>query len=95
MVVKHVLDTTDGTSLASDPQYKQLADRFGPSTSTAFVDLTAIRELAEKSMASGDSSARARYETDVKPFLVPFQTLFSSSSTSSDMSTSTIIVTVK
>ena len=36
-----------------------------------------------------------RLVTDVKPFLAPFQTLFSSSSTSSDMSTSTIIVTVK
>jgi hypothetical protein len=93
--VKHVLDTTDATSLASDAQYKQLADRAGPGISSAFVDITAIRGLGEKWIASGDASALAKYESDVKPFLVPFDALFMSSSTGSDLTSTTVIITVK
>jgi hypothetical protein len=89
--VKHVLDTTEATSLASDPQYKRLADRAGPGTASAFVDIAAVRGLAEKAMAGGDP----KYETDVKPFLVPFDALYASSSTSSDLNKSTVIITVK
>ena len=93
--VKHVLDTTDATSLASDPQYKRLADRVGPGTRSAFVDIAAIRGLAEKWIASGDPAALTKYETDVKPFLVPFDALFASNSTGSGLTTSTVIITVK
>ncbi len=93
--VKHVLDTTDATSLASDPQYKRLADRVGPGTSSAFVDLAAIRGIAEKWIASGDPAALTKYDTDVKPFLVPFDALFASNSTGSGLTTSTVIITVK
>ena len=93
--VKHVLDTTDATSLASDSQYKQLADRAGAGTSSAFVDIAAIRGLAEKWIASGDPSGLSKYETDVKPFLVPFDALYGSNAISSDLTKSTFIITVK
>ena len=93
--VKHVLDTTEATSLASDPQYKRLADQAGPGTASAFVDLAAVRGLAEKAMAAGNPSGVATYETDAKPFLVPFDALYASNSTSSDLNKSTVIITVK
>ena len=93
--VKHVLDTTEATSLASDPQYKRLADRVGPGTASAFVDIAAVRGLAEKAMAGGDPSGVTKYETDVKPFLIPFDALYASNSTSSDLNKSTVIITVK
>jgi hypothetical protein len=91
--VKHVLDTTEATSLASDPQYKRLADRVGPGTASAFVDIAAVRGLAERAMAGGQSGSK--YETDVKPFLIPFDALYASNSTSSDLNKSTVIITVK
>jgi hypothetical protein len=93
--VKHVLDTTKATSLASDDQYKQLADRVGAGTGTSFVDITAIRGMLEKAMATGDAAAKAKYETDVKPFLLPFDALYASSSNQGDLTSSTVIITVK
>src|SRR4029079_3650036 len=52
--VKHVLDTTTGTSLASNDDYKKLVDRVGPTTGTVFVDITAIREAIEKVVSAND-----------------------------------------
>ena len=93
--VKAVLDTTKATSLASDPQYKTLADRAGAGTSSAFVDITAIRGLVEKGMVSADPAGKAKYESDVKPFLVPFDALFASNSTGGDLTESVVYITVK
>ncbi len=93
--VKNVIDTTKATSLASDPQYKSLADRVGPGTSSAFADITAIRGLLEGAMSGADAKERAKYETDVKPFLLPFDAMYASGATSGDLSTSTVIITVK
>jgi hypothetical protein len=93
--VKHVLDTTKDTSLASDPQYKQAADRAGAGTGTAFVDITGLRGMIEKAIATADPSALAKYETDVKPYLLPFDAMFASSSTNGDLTSSTVIITVK
>ena len=93
--VKHVLDTTEATSLASDPQYKRLADQAGPGTASAFVDLAAVRGLAEKAMAAGNPSGVATYETDAKPFLVPFDAFVGSSSVAGDLDHSLDIITVK
>ena len=93
--VKHVLDTTKATSLASDDQYKQLADRVGAGTGMSFVDITAIRGMLEKAMATGDAAAKAKYETDVKPFLLPFDALYASSSNQGNLTSSTVIITVK
>lgn len=93
--VKHVLDTTKETLLASDDQYKELADRAGAGTGTTFVDITAIREMLEKQIASFNPSPLSRYETDVKPFLLPFDALYASSSNEGDLTSSTVIITVK
>ena len=93
--VKGVLDTTTSTSLARDPQYADLARRVGPGTSSAFLDITAIRGLVEKGMAEADPSDRQKYETDVKPFLAPFDALFAAGSIDGDLGSSTVIISVK
>ena len=93
--VKHVLDTTNATSLASDQQFKDAAGRTGPGTGATFVDITAIRLLIEKAMADADPSSLARYEADVKPFLVPFDALFASSSVDGELTDSSVTITVK
>jgi hypothetical protein len=92
--VKHVLDTTASTSLASSDDYKKLVDRVGPSTGSVFVDIQAIREISEKWAASAASPDYDKYKTDVKPFLDPFDALMLSGSVSGDLTKSTIIITV-
>jgi hypothetical protein len=93
--VKHVLDTTEGTSLANDPQYKDLAGRVGVGTGQTFVDITAIRTLIEKAAAGEDAAQRQKYETDVKPFLAPFDAMMASATFKDDLGRSTVIITVK
>jgi len=93
--VTRVLDTTEGTSLANDPQYKDLAGRVGAGTGQTFVDITAIRTLIEKAAAAGDAAQRQHYETDVKPFLAPFDAMLASGTFKDDLGRSTVIITVK
>jgi hypothetical protein len=95
--VKGVIDTTKDTSLASNDRYTSLADRAGSGTGATWVDITAIRGLVEKAaVGSGaDPAALAKYQTDIKPFLAPFDALYASSSTGSDLDRSVIYVTVK
>jgi hypothetical protein len=95
--VKHVLDTTNATSLESSDRYKKLADRAGTGASTTFVDVTAIRELIEKAAAGGTAGAAAlaKYQTDVKPFLEPFDALVASGSVNGDMTRTRVFITVK
>ena len=94
--VKHILDTTKDTSLASVDRYKKLADRAGAGTGSTFIDISAIRGLIEK--AAGDAagaSAMTKYTSDVKPFLEPFDALYASGTTGSDVTRSTVFITVK
>jgi Protein of unknown function (DUF3352). len=93
--VKHVLDTTAATSIASTDRYKTLSGRIGNGTGVAFVDIAAIRGLIESALAGADPSAVAGYEQDVKPYLAPFDALIASGSVKGDVSSSRIIVTVK
>jgi hypothetical protein len=93
--VKHVLDTTPGTSLAKDPQYADLAAKVGPGTGSSFVDITAVRGMLEQAMAEDDPASMKDYETEVKPFLVPFDAMFASGSVDGDLADSIVIVSVK
>jgi Protein of unknown function (DUF3352) len=68
--VKAVLDTQAGASLATDGRFKAATDRAGTSNrGLAYVDVAAVRELFES--LAPDSSMRATYERDYKPYLVP------------------------
>jgi len=94
--VKQVLDTTKATSLASSERYVKLAQRAGTGTGTTYVDISAVRELVEKAaIGVADPIAIARYEKDLKPFLIPFDAMIASGSVSGDLSRSVVIVTVK
>jgi len=93
--VKHVLDTTQATSIASNERYKALAGRIGQGTGSTFVDLTAIRESIEALMVGTDAVDLADYEENIKPFLAPFDALVGSNSVDGDITRSTYIVTVK
>lgn len=93
--VKHILDTNDSNSLANDPQYKDLAGRVGAGTGQSFVDITAIRQLFEKAMVSAEPAAMKNYESDVKPFVEPFDAMFASGTYQGDLGRSTVIISVK
>jgi hypothetical protein len=95
--VKSIIDTTKDTSLASNSRYSSLADRAGTGTGSTWVDITAIRGLIEKAAAGAgaDATAITKYQSDIKPFLAPFDAIYASSSTSSDLNRSVIYVTVK
>jgi hypothetical protein len=95
--VKAVLDTTPSTSLASNETYKTLADRAGTGTGGAYVDLEAVRGLIEKAAVDGkaDAAELKKYETDIKPFLVPFDAMFAAGSIDGDLTRSVIYITVK
>jgi hypothetical protein len=93
--VKHVLDTTSATSLASSDQYKSVMDRVGTGTGSLFVDIAAIRGLAEGFMTNLDAAALKGYESDIKPFLAPLDALGASSSVEGDTTSSKVVITVK
>ncbi len=93
--VKHILDTTEASSLASNARYKGLLDRVGTGTGSTFVDIAAIRALVETHLKGADAAELKRYETDVKPFLTPIDALVASGSVGGDLTTTTVIVTVK
>lgn len=69
--VKHVVDTEAGSSLGSSATYQRaIAAAGGDGISDVFVDVTGLR-LAVESMIPADE--KAAYETEIQPFLVPFE----------------------
>jgi hypothetical protein len=44
---------------------------------------------------SGDAAALKEYETNVKPYLAPFDALIASNSVGGDLTRSTIVITVQ
>ena len=93
--VKSVLDTTVATSIGANDRYKTLVARVGQGAGIGFLDVTGVRELIESHLVDADAGARAEYETEIKPFLVPFDALVASSSVKDDIYHSRLIVTVK
>lgn len=90
--VKSVLDTTAGTSLASNARFSALVDRVGDHAGLGYLDLTGIREMIE---AAVPAAQRGRYDTDVKPYLVPFDALVAATRTGGDVDSGRLIVTIK
>ncbi|MGZ8513424.1 MAG: DUF3352 domain-containing protein [Candidatus Limnocylindrales bacterium] len=93
--VKHILDTTASTSVASTDRYKALAGRVGNGTGVTYVDVAAIRASIESAMASLDPTAAARYDQELKPFLAPFDALIGINSVKDHVAGSKFIITVK
>ncbi len=92
--VKAVLDTKSGSSLADQPGYQRAIDLAGSSAaSQGYIDLTAVRTAVE-SMAAGSSDLKA-YDSDLKPFLEPFQSIAWSQSSDGNLSTGRIVLVLK
>jgi hypothetical protein len=69
--VKHVVDTSANSSLATTETYKRaISTAGGDGVSDVFVDLAGLRAAAETMVPAAE---KARYDTEVKPFLVPFE----------------------
>jgi hypothetical protein len=93
--VKHILDTTAATSIASTDRFKALVGRVGNGTGLTFLDIAGIRGLVESAIAEAAPSEVASYEGEVKPFLAPFDALIETSSIKDSVGNAKFIITVK
>jgi hypothetical protein len=92
--VKAVLDTKPGSSLADQPAYQHAIDLAGSSNvGQGYVDLAAVRTAVE-TMAAGSSDMKA-YDSDVKPFLEPIQSIAWSQAVGADISTARVVLVLK
>jgi hypothetical protein len=92
--VKSVLDTKPGSSLADDGRFKSLIARVGDkNVGDAFVDITAVRELAET--AAAKQPAFGAYLTDVKPYLVPLDAWMQATVVDGELDRSTGVIVTK
>jgi len=94
--VKHVLDAGSGTSLADDARFTSLVARAGAQhVSLSYVDLTAIRTMLEARLGDAPAADRTKYETEIKPFLVPFDAIVASNVRDGSLDRGHLIVSVK
>ena len=91
---KSVIDASQGgASLAQDARFSALAGQAGDKTTgLAWLDVTAVRDLAEGAMPPAE---KAKYESDVKPYLMPIDAVFGSSVSDNGLSRGTIILSIK
>ena len=94
--IKHVLDAGAGASLADDARFKGLLARVdAENTGVTFVDIAAIRGLAEGAMSSATDKQRTEYEESIKPFLTPFDALISTGAVGGELVETHTLITVK
>jgi hypothetical protein len=90
--VKAVLDARTGDSLGKDARFAALAKRAGTANAgIAWLDVAAIRGLAEGAMPAAE---RTKYETDVKPYLLPLDAIVSVETAGTDLDRSSMILSV-
>ncbi len=90
--VKSVVDTTAGSSLADQGRSKQAIDRAGASNAgQGYVDFAGIANAIESMMPP---DARARYESDVKPYVTPLGAI-AGATTGGDPRRMRLVVTVQ
>jgi hypothetical protein len=69
--VKHVIDTVAGSSLATSPAYQRaISAAGGDGVADVFVNIAALRAAAEEMIPAEE---RSSYDTEVRPFLEPFE----------------------
>jgi hypothetical protein len=92
--VERVIDTTDATSLGADARFSNALGRVeAEHVGLMYANIAGIRDLVESSVPSGD--AKTRYETDVRPYLLPFDAAISTSTVSGDVDRFHSLVIVK
>jgi hypothetical protein len=94
--VESVLDAGPGPSLADDARVSGLLDRVGDENlSFTFLDIRAARELVEPLMREGMSPEEwSQYETEIKPFLLPFDAMAASLQKDGDLDRGSSVITV-
>jgi len=94
--VKAVLDAGAGESLADSARYRDLVARAGADhTGVTFVDVSAIRTLAEGFLSEASAEERAEYEESIKPFLEPFDAMVATSVIGGPVDQQHVLITVK
>lgn len=94
--IKHVLDAGAGASLSDDARFKGLVGRVDAEhNAVTFMDLAALRGLAEGAMSSATAQDRAEFEESVKPFLTPFDALISTGAVGGEVDRTHTLITVK
>jgi hypothetical protein len=89
--VKDVIDTSAGSSLATADAYERaISLAGGAGVSDVFVDIAGIRAAVETMIPAAEKS---RYETEVKPFLVPFEAFASVSEAPASTTTARAVIT--
>ncbi|HEY3522815.1 MAG TPA: hypothetical protein VGK63_03845, partial [Candidatus Limnocylindrales bacterium] len=93
--VERVLDTDSASAIASDPRFSAALGRVDAShVGLAYANLAGIRDLVESAApVSGDE--RARYEREIKPYLLPFDAVISTSTVSGDLDRIHSVIIVK
>jgi hypothetical protein len=92
--VKSVLDAKPGSSLADNARFKGLLGRVGEqNTSDAFVDIAAVRDLAES--IGSTLPGFAEYEKNVKPYLAPLDAFVQATVIDGELDRSTGVVVSK
>ena len=90
--VRSVLDARTGDSLAKDTRFAALAKSAGVGNAgVTWLDIAAIRGLAEGALPAAE---RSKYETDVKPYLVPLDAIVGGGSAGTDLDRTTMILSV-
>ncbi len=92
--VRRFLDLDPSASLARDERYATLVERAGGASGSgvAFLDLARLRTFLEKGLEPAD---RARYERDLRPYLVPFDAAAAVSRTDGSLERTTLVVRVE
>jgi Protein of unknown function (DUF3352) len=92
--VKSVLGTKAGSSLADDGRFKSLIARAGDrNVGDAFLDLTAIRELAEN--AAAKQPAFGEYLKEYQPYIVPLDAYVQATVIDGELDRTTGVVVTK
>ncbi|HET9347076.1 MAG TPA: DUF3352 domain-containing protein [Candidatus Limnocylindrales bacterium] len=94
--VESVLDAGPGPSLADDARVSGLLDRVAEENlGFAFLDVRSIREALEPLLREDMSADEwAYYETEIKPFLLPFDALAGSVRRDGDLDRGSSVITV-
>jgi hypothetical protein len=93
--VKSVLDAKPGSSLADDARYKSMLDGAGArNVGSLWVDLKAVRELAETA-AAGSGASLATYNRDVKPYLEHLDGFVEAATTDGNLNRATMVLVVR
>ena len=91
---KAVIDASQGgDSLAKDPRFAALLGKAGDKgTSFTWVDVTATRELIENQLPA---DMRAKYDSDIRPYLLPFDALISTGAYDNGLNRGTTVLSIK